>query len=305
MAWNKDVPAAGIQARYLDDAVRENNAAVDAVFGDLLDAGAAVTATAAELNILDGVTSSAAELNILDGVTSSAAELNQCDGKTLVNTTDTQSIGGAKTFTAGLTVTGGALKLAPASGAIARITGSSTASTMTSMHAGGYETTGGSAAVQAFSIDDATLPGKVLLIGSNGTVGTVGVEVDQDGTVNLPVALQIGGVAVAAPIYTSFSPGGDLYSGTVHITKSGRNVTMTWTNMGHTAGYSAAAGFTLAAAYRPVASIIVSTYLAAAHTTRISVNSTGTFSFMHLDWTGTTYSTTSVIAGSVSWVSAS
>jgi len=35
-----------------------------------------VTATAAELNILDGVTSTAAELNILDGVTATTAELN-------------------------------------------------------------------------------------------------------------------------------------------------------------------------------------------------------------------------------------
>ncbi len=43
-----------------------------------------VTATTAELNILDGVTSTAAELNILDGVTSTAAELNTLDGITAV-----------------------------------------------------------------------------------------------------------------------------------------------------------------------------------------------------------------------------
>ena len=42
----------------------------------------AVTASAAELNILDGVTSTAAELNILDGVTATAAELNILDGVT-------------------------------------------------------------------------------------------------------------------------------------------------------------------------------------------------------------------------------
>lgn len=42
-----------------------------------------VTASAAELNILDGATLSVAELNILDGVTSSAAELNILDGATL------------------------------------------------------------------------------------------------------------------------------------------------------------------------------------------------------------------------------
>jgi len=44
--------------------------------------GVAVTSTAAELNILDGVTSTTAELNILDGVTSTAAELNILDGVT-------------------------------------------------------------------------------------------------------------------------------------------------------------------------------------------------------------------------------
>ena len=44
--------------------------------------GTAITSTAAELNILDGVTSTAAELNILDGVTSSTAELNILDGVT-------------------------------------------------------------------------------------------------------------------------------------------------------------------------------------------------------------------------------
>ena len=44
--------------------------------------GTAVTSTAAELNILDGVTSTAAELNLLDGVTSTTAELNILDGVT-------------------------------------------------------------------------------------------------------------------------------------------------------------------------------------------------------------------------------
>jgi hypothetical protein len=42
-----------------------------------------MSATATELNVLDGITSSTAELNILDGVTSSAAELNILDGATL------------------------------------------------------------------------------------------------------------------------------------------------------------------------------------------------------------------------------
>ena len=44
--------------------------------------GTLVSATAAELNIMDGVTSSTAELNKLDGVTSTTAELNIVDGVT-------------------------------------------------------------------------------------------------------------------------------------------------------------------------------------------------------------------------------
>jgi len=44
--------------------------------------GVAVTSTAAELNILDGVTATAAELNALDGITSTVAELNILDGVT-------------------------------------------------------------------------------------------------------------------------------------------------------------------------------------------------------------------------------
>jgi len=44
--------------------------------------GTNVSATAAELNILDGVTATTAELNKLDGVTATTAELNKVDGLT-------------------------------------------------------------------------------------------------------------------------------------------------------------------------------------------------------------------------------
>jgi hypothetical protein len=48
---------------------------------------AAVDSTAAELNILDGVTSTAAELNVLDGITAVVGELNALDiGSTAVGT---------------------------------------------------------------------------------------------------------------------------------------------------------------------------------------------------------------------------
>ena len=44
--------------------------------------GTDVTATAADLNILDGVTATTAELNVLDGVVATTAEINHLDGVT-------------------------------------------------------------------------------------------------------------------------------------------------------------------------------------------------------------------------------
>ena len=60
----------------------EDNGTFNVVTDKLAINGTAITSTAAELNILDGVTSTTAELNILDGVTSTAAELNILDGVT-------------------------------------------------------------------------------------------------------------------------------------------------------------------------------------------------------------------------------
>ena len=55
----------------------------EVVLGDsFLLGGTKVTATGAELNILDGVTATATELNLLDGVTATTAELNILDGVT-------------------------------------------------------------------------------------------------------------------------------------------------------------------------------------------------------------------------------
>ena len=49
--------------------------------------GTAITATAAELNIMDGVTSTAAELNKLDGATVTVTEINILDGDTSASST--------------------------------------------------------------------------------------------------------------------------------------------------------------------------------------------------------------------------
>ena len=69
-------------------------------------AGTAVTATATELNILDGVTSTTAELNILDGVTSTAAELNILDGVT-ASTAELNLLDGVTATTAELNILDG------------------------------------------------------------------------------------------------------------------------------------------------------------------------------------------------------
>jgi hypothetical protein len=44
--------------------------------------GVEITASATELNSLDGLTATTAELNILDGVTATATEINKLDGFT-------------------------------------------------------------------------------------------------------------------------------------------------------------------------------------------------------------------------------
>ena len=60
--------------------------------------GTLVSATATELNVLDGITSSTAELNILDGVTSNASELNVLDGVTGFIDDDTMGTASATTI---------------------------------------------------------------------------------------------------------------------------------------------------------------------------------------------------------------
>jgi phosphoribosylcarboxyaminoimidazole (NCAIR) mutase len=77
--WNPTLPAAGDPKSEGDDHIRNNKVVWQTTFPGLTGA---VTASQAELNILDGATLSTAELNILDGVTASAAELNTMDGIT-------------------------------------------------------------------------------------------------------------------------------------------------------------------------------------------------------------------------------
>lgn len=72
-------PTASDNISQGDDHIRLLKSSIKATFPNI---NGAVTATQAELNILDGVTASTAELNILDGLTASTAELNYVDGVT-------------------------------------------------------------------------------------------------------------------------------------------------------------------------------------------------------------------------------
>lgn len=63
-----------------DDHIRLLKSSIKNTFPNI---NGAVTASQAELNLLDGVTASTAELNILDGVTATASEINILDGATV------------------------------------------------------------------------------------------------------------------------------------------------------------------------------------------------------------------------------
>ena len=118
----------------------EDNGTFNVVTGKLAINGTAITSTAAELNILDGVTSTAAELNILDGVTSTAAELNILDGVT-ATTSELNLLDGD-------TSVGGSITLADADGFIVNDNG-----TMKTIPASDVKTyAAGSAATKGFAI---------------------------------------------------------------------------------------------------------------------------------------------------------
>jgi hypothetical protein len=72
MLWDQSV----------DDLILAGAARIVIPDGQLVLASTAVTATAAELNIMDGVTANTGEINILDGVTATYVEINVLDGVT-------------------------------------------------------------------------------------------------------------------------------------------------------------------------------------------------------------------------------
>lgn len=75
-----------------DDLIFAGAARVVIPDGQLVLGSTAVTSTAAELNILDGVTASTAEINILDGVVATNAELNTVADITLGTVTADKAV---------------------------------------------------------------------------------------------------------------------------------------------------------------------------------------------------------------------
>lgn len=87
---NPTNPPGGAPKAEGDNHIRLLKSAVKSTFPSLTGA---VTATQAELNILDGATVSTAELNVLDGITASTAELNILDGA-VVSTAELNALEG-------------------------------------------------------------------------------------------------------------------------------------------------------------------------------------------------------------------
>lgn len=92
------VTTVDINGGTIDGATIGANSASTGNFTTLSVNGVAITATPAELNILDGVTASTAEINILDGVTATTAELNYVDGVTSNIQTQLDAKGTASTL---------------------------------------------------------------------------------------------------------------------------------------------------------------------------------------------------------------
>jgi hypothetical protein len=141
-----------------------------------------VTSTAAELNILDGVTSTAAELNIMDGVTSTAAELNLLDGVTAttaeLNYLDITTLGTSADSKA-LTQASGAVTIA------ADVTISGTTPLLTIGDAGAEDTMvvfDGNAVDYRIGLDDGTDKLEIGAGSAHGTTSAIAIDSAADMT---------------------------------------------------------------------------------------------------------------------------
>ena len=184
------------------DAINFNGTAISATAAELniMDG---VTSTAAELNILDGVTSTAAELNILDGVTSTAAELNILDGVT-ATTAEINLIDGGTSRGTTAVASGDGILINDAG--TMRMTNVDTVSTYFASHSvggGNIVTTGalnsGSITSGFGAIDNGSSNITTTGVGAFGSLDISGA-IDVDGTTNLDVVDIDGAVDMASTL---------------------------------------------------------------------------------------------------------
>ena len=125
-------------------------------------AGNSITATATELNVLDGITSTTAELNILDGVTATAAELNYLDIATLGTSA------ASKAITADAdneTVISGAVR-----GTVTSVSSSSNVTTYDMNTTNNFSTTTTETTDITFSNETAGQSGNILLVNAGHVI---------------------------------------------------------------------------------------------------------------------------------------
>ena len=137
--------------------------------GDLALNGTAVTSTADELNILDGVTATTTELNILDGVTATTGELNTISGNISGSYTGTATgISGTPTSTIYYRVVGNIVHLRIDGG----FTGTSDATSFTITGAPvAIRPDNGTGATMAHVVNNGSFEaGGSVAMGTNGTI---------------------------------------------------------------------------------------------------------------------------------------
>ena len=170
--------------------------------------GTSVTATAAELNILDGVTSTAAELNILDGVTSTTAELNILDGVTST-TAELNILDGVTATTAELNILDGVTVTAAEINTLDGITavlgelnaldlGSTAVGTAVASKAVILDSNKDYTGIRNFTITGELDAATLDISGDADIDGTTNLDVvDIDGAVDMASTLAVGGVVTA------------------------------------------------------------------------------------------------------------
>ncbi len=204
---------ADIDGTLETDALSINGTAVTSTAAELniLDG---VTSTAAELNILDGVTATTAELNILDGVTSTAAELNILDGVT-ATATELNLIDGVTSTTAELNILDGVTASATDINLIDGITNGTVIASKAIVTDSNKDITGGRNITISGELDAATLD--------------ISGDADIDGTLEAD-AITVGGVTLAETISDTV---GAMVSGNTET-----NITVTYQDADNTLDFA-------------------------------------------------------------------